>query len=112
MRQELVTAMAQAHEQARIDEVSATSVITVIDQPEPPVFPEPRGRLLRVLLGVIVGVIVGFGLALIQEFGERAKNERGEAYGKFQHVLKATKRDPFGLRPVDRPAPSSVESGE
>ncbi len=34
MRQELVTAMAQAYEQARVDEVRNTPVITVIDQPE------------------------------------------------------------------------------
>ena len=34
VRQELVTAMAQAYEQARVDEVRNAPVITVIDQPE------------------------------------------------------------------------------
>ena len=73
MRQSLVTAMAQAFEQARIDEVRNTPVITVIDQPEPPALPDPRGRVLILALGLTLGVMAGFGLALVREFGERAK---------------------------------------
>ena len=84
MRQELVTAMAQAYEQARIDEVRAAPVITVIDQPESPALPDPRGRIRRLLLGIIVGMIVGLGLALIREFTVRARDEESEAYGEFQ----------------------------
>ena len=98
MRQELVTAMAQAYEQARIDEVRNTPVITVIDQPEPPALPNPRRRLLKLLLGLTLGLMAGFGLGFIREFGERAKKEESEAYGEFQQVLNDTKRDLFGLR--------------
>ncbi len=97
MRQELVTAMAQAFEQARIDEVRNTPVITMIDQPEPPALPDPRGTLVKLLLGAILGLIVGFGLAFIRELGERARNEESEAYGDFQQVLKDAKGDLFGL---------------
>ena len=110
MRQELVTAMAQAHEQARIDEVRNTSVITVIDQPEPPALPDSRGTLVKLLLGLILGLMAGLGLAFIREFGERAKNEESEAYGEFQQVLKGAKRDLFGLRRSSRPARSSADS--
>ncbi len=110
MRQELVTAMAQAYEQARIDEVRNLPVITVIDQPEPPALPDPRGRLLKLLLGVILGLMAGVALAFIREFGEQAKNEESEAYGEFQQVLKDVKRDLFGLRRSTRPATSPTDS--
>ncbi|MDA1095664.1 MAG: Wzz/FepE/Etk N-terminal domain-containing protein [Chloroflexi bacterium] len=110
MRQELVTAMAQAYEQARIDEVRNTPVITVIDQPEPPALPDPRGRLRKLLLGLTLGMVVGFGLAFIREFGERAKTEESQAYGEFRGVLKDAKRNLFGLRRSRRPDPNPVDS--
>jgi uncharacterized protein involved in exopolysaccharide biosynthesis len=98
MRQELATAMAQAYEQARIDEVRAAPVITVIDEPEPPALADPRGRLRRMALGTIVGMIMGFGLALIREFSVRAKDEGTETYGEFQDALKDLKGNLFGFR--------------
>ena len=109
MRQELVTGMAQAYEQARIDEVRNTSIITVIDQPEPPALPDPRGRRRKLILGMTFGLMAGFGLAFIREFGERAKNEENEVYGDLQQVLKDAKRDLFGLRRSKRPAPSPMD---
>ena len=98
MMQELVTAMAQAYEQARIDEVRNTSVITVIDQPEPPALPDPRGRLMKLVLGMILGLMAGLGLAFILEFSERTKDEESEAYVEFHEVMKDAKKDLLGLR--------------
>ena len=109
MRQELVTALAEAYEQARIDEVRNTPVITVIDQPEPPALPDRRGRLLKLLLGVILGMMVGIGFAFMKEFGERAKEE-GQAYREFQDLLKDTKADLFGFRRSSRLDPSPADS--
>ena len=42
-RQQLYSSLAQAYEQARLDEVRATPVISVLDQPARPTRPEPRG---------------------------------------------------------------------
>ena len=108
MRQELVTAMAQGYEQARIDEVRNTPLITVIDRPEPAALPDP-GWFLEIVLGLGFGMMAGFGLAFLREFGEHAKNERSEAYGEFQQVLKDAKRDLFGIRRSRRPAASSAD---
>ena len=110
MRQELVTAMAQAFEQARIEEVRNRAVFTVIDQPEPPALPDPRGRLLKLVLGLLLGLMVGLGLAFILEFGERAKNQESKAFVEFRQVLKAAKGDLIGLRRSSRPAASSTDS--
>ena len=106
MRQELVTSMAQAYEQARIDEVRNTPLITVIDKPEAAALPDPHW-LLEIVLGLSLGMMVGFALAFIQEFSERAKKKEDAAYGEFQEVLKDAKRDLLGLR---RSAQTSADS--
>jgi uncharacterized protein involved in exopolysaccharide biosynthesis len=106
MRQDLFTAMAQAYEQARIDEVRNTPVITVIDQPEAPALPDPRGRLLKLVLGLTLGMMAGFGLAFAREFGERERSGQSVAYRDFQHVISDVKSDPFGLSKASRPTTS------
>ena len=60
-RQQLYSTFAQAFEQAKVDEVRDTPVITVVQAPEVPVMPKRR------YLGVkgLVGVIVGFVLAAL-----------------------------------------------
>jgi len=103
MRQELFTAMAQAYEQARIDEVRNTPVITIIDQPEAPALPDPRGRLLKLVLGVVLGLMVGFGLAFVREFGDREKSEQSAAYRGFERAMSDVRRDFFGLRRAQNP---------
>ena len=98
MRQLLVTGMAQAFEQARIDEVRNTPVITVIDQPAPPALPDSRGRVLILALGLTLGVMTGVGIALVREVGERAKTGGSSAYSEFQEVMKGAKGDLLGRR--------------
>ena len=110
MRQELVTAMAQAFEQARIEEVRNTSLLTLIDQPEVPPIPDTRGVLVKLVLGLTMGFLAGFGLAFVRDFDERAKDEGSEAYGEFQQVLEDARRDLFGLRRSRRPAQSSADA--
>jgi uncharacterized protein involved in exopolysaccharide biosynthesis len=111
MRQSLVTAMAQAYEQARIDEVRNTPVITVIDQPESPALPDPRGRLRKLLLGLTLGMVVGLGLACIRELNERAKTKDSRAYGEFREALRDVKKDLFSLRHSSRrPGVSPTDS--
>jgi uncharacterized protein involved in exopolysaccharide biosynthesis len=109
MRQELVSAMAQAFEQARIDQVRNTPVITVIDEPNPPEMPNARGRLTTLILGVILGMLTGFGLALAREFSERVSHEDGDTYREFKDVLADAKRDPIGIRNARARTPSAQE---
>jgi len=111
MRQEVVTAMAQAYEQARIDEVRNTPVVTVIDEPEVPALPEPRGRLLKLLLGAVLGTMVGFGIAFVVEYGERAESEKNEEYGEFRTLLRDAWTDLFDLR-RSRRSPPVIEDSE
>jgi uncharacterized protein involved in exopolysaccharide biosynthesis len=110
MRQEVVTAMAQAYEQARIDEVRNTPLVTVIDEPEVPALPEPRGRLLKLLSGALLGTVMGFGIALVVEYGERARSEKNEEYGELRRLLRDAWADFFDLRRSRRPPPVTEDS--
>lgn len=55
MRQEIVTAVAQSYEQARIEEVRNTPMITVVEPPDTPT--DPAGPSLP--LGLLVGMMLG-----------------------------------------------------
>jgi len=105
MRQEVVTVMAQAYEQARIEEVRTTPVVTVMDEPEVPAFPEPRGRVLTLLQVAMLGTMAGFGLAFVVEYGERAESEKNEEYGEFRTLLRDAWPDFLDLRRFRRSPP-------
>ena len=67
MQQEMVTNLAQMFEQARIEEVRDTPVITVIDKPERPVQRDSRGLIKKGILAVILGSVLGLGVAFARE---------------------------------------------
>jgi uncharacterized protein involved in exopolysaccharide biosynthesis len=67
MQQQLYTSLAQSYEQAKIEEVRDTPVITIIDQPERPAEPDPRGLLKKSILAVVLGGVLGIGVALARE---------------------------------------------
>lgn len=59
LRSQVYTVLAQSLEQARIDEVRDTPVVTVLSNPELPVLPDPLGRLRLAILCLFAGVAVG-----------------------------------------------------
>jgi uncharacterized protein involved in exopolysaccharide biosynthesis len=67
MQQDMVTSLAQSFEQARIEEVRDTPVITVIDKPELPVERDRRGLLKKGILALLLGSVLGLGVAFARE---------------------------------------------
>ena len=63
MQQQIYSSLSQALEQARIDEVRNTPVVTVIEPPDLPAKPDPRFVLLKGILGLLVGLGLGAFLA-------------------------------------------------
>ena len=99
MRQDLVSAIAQAYEQARIEEVRNLPVITVIDHPEPPALADPRGRLMMLVLGSNRWPYGRFGPCpqhanLVSE----RKVKRAQAMSGFKNSSVKARKDPLGLR--------------
>lgn len=68
MRQQVYVSLAQAYEQAKIDEVRDTPVITIVESPRVPVTPDSRHMIRRVLLAGILGLLLGLLLAAMREY--------------------------------------------
>ena len=67
-QQRLYTAMSAAYEQARIDEVRDTPLITMFERPELPVWPDRRGLLKKSVVALIVGAMFGILMVFGVEF--------------------------------------------
>jgi uncharacterized protein involved in exopolysaccharide biosynthesis len=64
--QTLNTSLAQAFEQARLEEVRNTPVVTVVEPPELPARPDSRLLVVKLLVALVVGALLGALLALVQ----------------------------------------------
>ena len=66
MRQQVYSGLMEAYEQARIREVRDTPVITIIEHPILPPRREPRGVVLKLLLGGVLGGMIAATLVVIR----------------------------------------------
>lgn len=65
LRQQVVASLAQAVEQAKIEEVRDTPILSILQQPRQPAFPDGRGTVGRAVLGAVAGACLAmFWLAL------------------------------------------------
>lgn len=64
LRQQVVTSLTESFEQARVEEVRNTPVISLIETPEEPGLPNPRGRVRKSLLVLLAAGFLGVGSAL------------------------------------------------
>jgi uncharacterized protein involved in exopolysaccharide biosynthesis len=100
MRQQVYTALAQAYEQARLEELRDTPVITILERPRAAVIPNSRGLLRKIILAILVGAFLAFGAALGKEYfarsdrvpassGAELKAVAREAFADIRHPLRA-----------------------
>jgi uncharacterized protein involved in exopolysaccharide biosynthesis len=68
LNHQLVTTLAQAVEQARIDEVRDTPLITVVEPPVYPVRPKSRGILRSTIVVFVVVAIIGLVIAIVMDY--------------------------------------------
>lgn len=91
--QELYTSLAKAFEQAKIDEVRDTPVITVVESPEPAARPDSRGVVVRGIASLAAGFILGVLLALVLEGLSGHPNSPTAEQAEYQRLGGATLRD-------------------
>ena len=81
-QRQLYSTLTEAHEQARIDEVRDTPVITVIEPAERAARPDPRGLLQTVLVAGFAGLALGMVVGLLRELGTHYRHQRRAAAGE------------------------------
>lgn len=102
IRQEVLTALRREYEQARIQEVNDTPVITVIDAAVPPYEKSSPHRTIIVIVVFVLAGLIAIAVAFGREFVRRAKAEDHEDFAQFAHrwsAFKSELRRPFRPRP-------------
>jgi len=100
MKQDVYGKLVQAFEQARIDEVRNTPVITIVEEPIRPVKPDSRRLALKALLALFLGGFAGILIALYRQALRRTSDESPDQYAEFVRLrgaLAAELRRPWTL---------------
>jgi uncharacterized protein involved in exopolysaccharide biosynthesis len=77
-----------AYEQAKIEEVRDTPIITLVELPRVPPAPVGRGLVVRAVLGIIVGVIIGVLLALLRARLRLMREVRAPGWVELEAVIR------------------------
>jgi uncharacterized protein involved in exopolysaccharide biosynthesis len=75
LQQQVYATLAQAYEQARVEEVRDTPVITIVDPPRHPLQPDRRRLLMKTALGIFLGLTLGSIAILAKIIIEQSADE-------------------------------------
>jgi uncharacterized protein involved in exopolysaccharide biosynthesis len=75
--QQLVATLESAYEQARIEEIRDTPVLTVVETPDLPPRPDPRHLALKTVLGLLMGAGAGLLLGAAHAIWRRRREKLG-----------------------------------
>lgn len=93
MRQQIYTGLAQAAEQAKLDEVRDTPVLTIVESPFRPIRPQSQGLVFKTVAGFIVGAGLLFIFALVRSRLTRGRQEGAEEIAEFDALRRAALAD-------------------
>lgn len=111
LRQQVVAGLAQALEQARLDESRNLPVITVVEAPVRPALPASRRLVIKALFAAVVSAAVLIGIVLAAEWRRRLTLANPPLAAEIEMLVAAAVRDicrPWRLltkpRPQDKPS--------
>jgi uncharacterized protein involved in exopolysaccharide biosynthesis len=90
---QLVTTLQQSAEQAKMDQVRDTPTITLVESPEAPVRPDPRGTVELMLIGAVLGAFLGIALAFLRETLARPNVRGSTDYEEFVQLRREAVQD-------------------
>jgi uncharacterized protein involved in exopolysaccharide biosynthesis len=93
IKQEVFTELRRQYEEARIQEVNDTPVITVIDRAVPPEDRSSPKRKLNVILALIAALVFGAFTALGGEFVQRARDRQEQGVTEFNSHWEAIRSE-------------------
>lgn len=97
VQQQVVTSLMQSYEDQRIREVRDTPVITIVESPNVPTQPEPRGRIKILMLGMLIGGFIGAFLALSAGMITRWRRQGGAEVDRFDDMLREVRGELWQL---------------
>jgi hypothetical protein len=86
--QQVYVTLSQEYEQARIQEVRNTPVITIVDRPEASAHHSIRLSTAG-LLGLVAGLIMAAMAAFIREYGQRQRIDDADSFREFADLRRA-----------------------
>lgn len=92
-RQTVYNSLATAYEQAKIEEVRDLPVITVLEPPELPLIPDPRGGKRRTLIGIVAGLLLGTLVAFGRDRLAVNRNVHSDEYAEFAALKQSAMSD-------------------
>lgn len=93
LRQQVFTSLMQAYDDVRMREARDTPVITIVDPPAVPSKPEPRGRGVRTLLGLMIGAVFGAMLIFTGDLITSRRAEGDPAVDEFMSTVDKMRQD-------------------
>lgn len=97
LRQQVFTSLSESLQQARIEEVRNTPVITVVESPELPVRPDARDTRLKGVLGLVLGGMLGVFWAFGREMMATSRQRDPDDYAEFERLKRETANEVRGL---------------
>jgi len=83
MRQQIFTSLSLAYEQSRLDEVRNTAVISIVERPTAPLFPNSRHVGVKAILAAGIGALIGLALGWLVEREWLLRADRGAGSRRF-----------------------------
>lgn len=71
LHQQVLSTLSQAFEQARLEEVRDTPVLTIVERPSVPARPDSRGVPIKVVAAMMLVVVLGALFAIVSELSHR-----------------------------------------
>lgn len=92
-REEVYSGLVQALEQAKLDEIRDTPLLTITEAPELPARPDRRGLVLATVIAFIMGCFIGTVAAIVRYALERQRRTDPVVFAELAGGLAAAKAD-------------------
>lgn len=88
VRQQVYTSLAQAADQAKIEEVRDTPFLSIVERPAVPVLPDSRGGVPKVIMALFGGFLLGALLAVARDLATHSRGQPNQEREEFDLLRK------------------------
>jgi uncharacterized protein involved in exopolysaccharide biosynthesis len=100
LRQQVLTTILQSYEQARMEEVRNTPLLSIVEVPKLPLQPDRRGLVAKSLLAFMLGISIASALLLLASMvhgGMASTSDEAEAWSLLLREVADDARNPWRL---------------